>query len=114
VEIAMVVHESNRILQLIQGDPAPSQSWFSETDHVRASALDGVFAAMHGTTPEKLHESWCEFKRRDGWVYGETKDPAKKTHPCLVPYAALPQSQRDKDVLFQAIVNALTTEETDV
>ena len=27
------------------------------------------------------------------------KDPAAKTHPCMVPYADLPESQRRKDAL---------------
>jgi len=54
-----------------------------------------------------LHESWCDFKRADGWVFGEVKDAGAKTHPCLVPYAELPEEQKIKDHLFSAIVTAL-------
>jgi hypothetical protein len=48
-----------------------------------------------------------EDKIKDGWVYGETKDAEKKTHPCLVPFHELPEFQQKKDKLFCAIVDAL-------
>lgn len=45
------------------------------------------------------HENWMEYKKDEGWVYGETKDPEKKTHPCLVPYDKLPHDQKVKDIV---------------
>lgn len=107
-DIAQVAHAANSALQRIHGDDAPSQPWDCESRHLRDSAVDGVRQARKGATPEQLHESWCEFKRADGWVYGEAKDPDAKTHPCLVPYTELPEHQRDKDRLFAAIVTAMT------
>jgi hypothetical protein len=32
------------------------------------------------------------------------KDPEKKQHPCMVPYADLPAAQRAKDALFLGTV----------
>jgi len=46
-------------------------------------------------------------KEADGWVYGVIKDPAAKTHPCMVPFEQLPAEQRAKDLGFKAIVRAL-------
>jgi uncharacterized protein YodC (DUF2158 family) len=46
-------------------------------------------------------------KIAEGWVYGETKDSEKKTHPCLVSYDELPEFQKKKDALFCAIVDSL-------
>jgi hypothetical protein len=34
-------------------------------------------------------------------------DEGTKTHPCLVPFADLPEDQQRKDALFIAIVQAL-------
>ena len=106
-QIARVVHEANRVMQDIDGDEAPSLPWHAETDHIRGSAVAGVRAARGGATPEQLHETWCEDKLAAGWRYGEIKDADAKTHPCLVPYAELPEHQQAKDRLFLAIVGAL-------
>lgn len=105
--IARACHEANRALQIAFDDPAVSPSWEDAPEWQRDSAMHGVGAAINGATPEQLHDAWCEVKRRDGWIYGETKDADAKTHPCLVPYAELPAEQRLKDGLFHAIVNAL-------
>lgn len=106
-QAARLVHEANRALQYQQGDPAPSQPWESESDHIRAVAVDGVRRALAGETPEQHHEAWCEFKRAAGWTWGPEKNERLKTHPCLVPYDQLPREQQVKDTVFLAIVRAL-------
>lgn len=105
--IARVCHEANRALQIESGDPALSPTWDEAPEWQRESAIEGVREAQNGATPEQLHQSWCEFKQRDGWRYDEVKDADAKTHPCLVPYAELPDDQRRKDAVFSAIVTAL-------
>ena len=57
-------------------------------------------------TPEDSHANWLKEKEAKGWVYGEVKDPEKKTHPCMVPYQKLPHEQRLKDSLFMAVVKS--------
>ncbi|GGO63147.1 RyR domain-containing protein [Nonomuraea cavernae] len=111
--IARVCHEANRVLQIAQGDPAPSPHWADAPDWQRESAIKGVEAALSGATPQELHESWCEVKRADGWMYGPVKDEAAKTHPCLVPYSNLPEAERVKDHLFYAIVCAFPAARTE-
>lgn len=105
--IAHVAHEANRALQLELGDPAPSPHWEEAPDWQRESAIEGVKRTLEGQAPPELHESWCEFKLKDGWVYGDVKDAEKKTHPCLVDYDELPLDQRVKDDLFFQIVWSL-------
>jgi hypothetical protein len=34
---------------------------------------------------------------QDGWTYGPHRDDAKRTHPCLVPYEQLPESEKEYD-----------------
>lgn len=107
--IARVCHEANRALQLIQADPGVpvAAPWDDIDEDMKASVVSGVRGVILGNTPEQSHEGWCDFRRAQGWVYGPVKDEATKTHPCLVPYAELPDHQKVKDSLFAAIVQAL-------
>ncbi|WNT45452.1 hypothetical protein SEA_ARGAN_68 [Arthrobacter phage Argan] len=105
--IARVVHQANRVLQLNAGEESLSPKWDEAPEWQTKSSLEGVKAVLAGTaTPFTLHELWAEQKRADGWVYGEVKDEVEKTHPCLVPYLQLPESQKIKDLMFLEIVKA--------
>jgi hypothetical protein len=110
-EIARVCHEANRALQLIQNDPAipVSVPWNALDPETRASAIDGVlFRIEHpDSTPERSHQNWCDFKVSNGWTVGPVKDETLRQHPLLIPYSELPETQRVKDDLFVAIVDAL-------
>lgn len=46
------------------------------------------------------HEQWAAQRIRDGWVYGENRDDRLKTHPCLVPFGMLPESEKEYDRLI--------------
>lgn len=117
-QIARVCHEANKgycesigdLSQKTWDDADMSiyqKTWDDAPDWYCQSAIEDVTKAMDGATPEQLHESWCEAKKRDGWIYGRVKDSGVRTHPCLVPYAQLPEDQKRKDALFQAVVRAL-------
>lgn len=43
------------------------------------------------------HIRWSWDKRLNGWTYGDVKDEIKKTHPGLIPYNDLPESEKEKD-----------------
>jgi hypothetical protein len=43
------------------------------------------------------HERWMAQKAGQGYRHGPVKDEIKKTHPCLVPWADLPDSEKEKD-----------------
>lgn len=107
--IARVCHEANRAYALATGeDPSKvHKRWESVDEEIRQSSRRGVQTRLDGATQRELHESWCEGKRADGWVYGEVRDNDARIHPCLVDYDALPESQRKKDDLFAGIVDAL-------
>lgn len=111
LDIAQICHEANRALQIALGEDNVSAHWDEVSPHLRESVYQGVVKALAGETPEQLHRSWCQFKVDHGWVYGPVKDEAVKTHPCIVAYDKLPESQRLKDYLFHSIVNSLNYEE---
>ncbi len=43
------------------------------------------------------HDVWAQDRIREGWRYGPRRDDEKKTHPCLVPYEDLPESEKEYD-----------------
>lgn len=108
INIAAVCHEANRAYCATLGDLS-QPAWADAPDWQRESAIKGVLGIRRGeiTRPEQSHESWSAQKVAAGWVYGEVKDAEAKTHPCLVPYAALPPEQQAKDALFFATARAL-------
>jgi hypothetical protein len=43
------------------------------------------------------HDVWATGRIAQGWSYGEKRDDLKKETPCLVPYEALPESEKEYD-----------------
>lgn len=46
---------------------------------------------------KNVHEVWAQNRINDGWTYGPVRDDVNKTHPCLVPYDELPESEKEYD-----------------
>lgn len=113
-QIAKVCHEANRSYCESIGDNS-QPLWDDAPTWQRKSAITGVEFHLNNLrsglkpSPSGSHESWLKEKTADGWKYGETKDPAKKEHPCFLPYNELPLEQRMKDYIFSAIVEAFWT-----
>ena len=106
--LAMCAHELNRAYCAAMGDVS-QLPWADAPQWQKDSELMGVemHLANPDATPEQSHESWLAQKTAEGWAYGEVKDPAKKLHPCFVPYAELPESQKAKDYIFRAAVHSI-------
>jgi RyR domain. len=104
--VARVVHEANRVLQIHAGEVPIGPDYNNAPDWQKESAFEGIHKALAGETAEQLHQSWCEFKIKDGWRFGPVKDEVLKHHPCLVSYSMLPMDQKIKDHMFAAIVQA--------
>ncbi len=98
-QAARTAHEVNRAYCLGIGDGSQT-TWEGAPAWQRLSAISGVRGVIAGNNCSASHASWSAEKLKDGWVYGEVKDAVKKTHPCLVPYDALPDAQKFKDALF--------------
>ena len=46
---------------------------------------------------EAEHDGWAEERRLTGWSYAPVRDNKARHHPLLVPYAALPDHEKEKD-----------------
>lgn len=106
-QIARVAHEINRAYCQALGDFS-QPAWEDAPPWQVESARLGVALHLQGDHgPEASHASWMAQKVADGWTYGPVKDPAAKTHPCIVPFDQLPREQQAKDFIFRAVVHAL-------
>lgn len=103
--ICRVAHEANAAFCRSIGDDS-QPSWDQAPDWQKDSCKSGVEAIIGNPllTPEESHQNWLAYKKNEGWVYGEVKDPSKKEHPCMVPYEDLPAEDKVKDYLFRNVV----------
>jgi hypothetical protein len=46
---------------------------------------------------KNTHDNWAARRRAAGWSYGPRRDDEKKTHPGLVAYDELSESEKDYD-----------------
>jgi RyR domain len=106
--VAKMCHAANKAWCELHGDFSQPE-WDAAPDWQKESAIQGV--EFHRANPDAgdsaSHDNWTALKVKEGWVYGKTKDPEAKTHPCIVPFDDLPHQQRKKDAIFRAIVHAL-------
>ena len=59
--------------------------------------LDGELEELQEAIAENAHDVWAEARMNDGWKYGKERDDRRKLHPDLVPYTALPDSEKEYD-----------------
>lgn len=54
---------------------------------------------------KNTHDVWAQTRITQGWRFGESRDDAKKLHPCLVPYEALPEEEKvfDRDTALETV-----------
>ena len=62
-----------------------NQSYWPSPQDVEGIRLRDDLTALSETLAENTHEIW------------EMRDDVQKFHPCLVPYAALPESEKEYD-----------------
>ena len=46
---------------------------------------------------ENAHDNWGVLRIAEGWTHGPKRNDAAMTHPLLVPYSELPDSEKDYD-----------------
>ena len=46
---------------------------------------------------KNVHEVWAETRISQGWTYGKQRNDELRTHPCLIPYENLPESEKEFD-----------------
>jgi hypothetical protein len=88
-----LIHSSVR-MQKLRRSFVPYLPEPIDTSGIRLSSdLNGVVELLAKNT----HENWARERMSQGWKYGTERNETKKEHPCLVPYAALPEAEKEYD-----------------
>jgi len=106
--IARTVHEALRVWAEVHGQH-DIPGWDEAPDWMHASTRESVLHAIEHTAPSgrTQHEQWLAQKQQGGWRYGPVKDAGARTHPLMLPYDELPEWERKKDSLINALARAL-------
>lgn len=63
----------------------------------RAVPIPAELAALIEELARHNHDLWAQQRIKEGWSYGVRRDDTRKEHPDLVPYAELPESEKEYD-----------------
>ncbi len=62
-----------------------------------AITLTPELTALRERLAENAHDVWAAGRIRAGWTYGANRNDDLKTHPDLIPYDQLPESEKEYD-----------------
>ena len=89
VSLSMVMNQKKKTMKTEKYIPQPIDT----SDVVLPKELEQLVEQMS----KNVHEVWSETRIQQGWTYGEQRNDELKTHPCLVPYEELPESEKEYD-----------------
>lgn len=106
--ISRTVHEALSAWRVAHGQRR-YKPWDKLRKKDRQSTYDSVRFILENPAadPKQQHDQWMAQKQAKGWTYGQARSDRSKTHPMLKPYDELPEFERRKDALLNAIVHAL-------
>lgn len=92
-------------IRVLLGEESYDQRIFTSDERERR--IDAMKkCAEFNTDDETRHDSWCQMHVDKGWVYGESFDPQKKTHPNLRPWNELQPEVKVKAKVFEIVAKA--------
>ena len=65
--------------------------------HLDEVSLPQELLVLTEQIAENVHEVWAAARIAEGWTYGPVRDDVRKQTPCLVPYADLPEEEKEYD-----------------
>ena len=81
-------------------------NWQDCPDWMKESTITSVKFVLDNPDAKEgaQHDQWVRQKIEAGWVFGEEKDEARKTHPSLISFRSLSEKEKRKDRLVIAVV----------
>jgi hypothetical protein len=74
-----------------------SHPWTPDPASLAAAPLPASFDALVERLARRAHDVWGAARLAEGWRWGPQRDDARREHPCLVPFDALPAEEQEYD-----------------
>jgi len=68
-------------------------TWPEQTDTTQVELSEDVLALIEPLA-RHLHVLWTQQRTAEGWTLGLERNDLKRTHPHLLPYELLPESEK--------------------
>jgi len=80
-------------------------AYFPKTIDTSSIELTSDLRELVERLAENNHDHWARKRLDEGWRYGPQRDDAEKTHPGLIPYGKLSESEKqyDRTTVVEAI-----------
>ena len=88
--------ESNNYMVMVREKRFP-QEYNPQPIDISNVQLDDDLLDLTETIAQDVHDIWAVRRFAEGYSYGPERDDSKMQHPDLVPYADLPESEKDYD-----------------
>ncbi|MFC5909911.1 RyR domain-containing protein [Streptacidiphilus monticola] len=76
--------------------PAPGE-WKPRPVDTSGVRLPPELNGLVEVLAENVHDTWAARRLADGWTWGPSRDDRTLTHPMLIPYRELPETEKDYD-----------------
>jgi hypothetical protein len=103
IKRALFVYQSGNLASKMMGADIVPEDWDHRDEKFKANfikAVDNQCSESRSNSPEESHEKWMKSYLEMGWKYGRERNPELKTHPDLVPYDQLSETEKRKDEVF--------------
>lgn len=104
VELAKIIHAQTSLIN--RPDGTTVRAWRDLPVSTQRKAIEAIIrlSTFESVDPELCHTTWADPLIAEGWTVGpySVRD---RTHPSLIPYVELPQSEKDKDIIWANSIN---------
>ena len=93
--IENIEHRTGSVSSL--GEGVVVAAYFPKTIDTSSIELSSDLRELVERLAENTHDHWARKRLDEGWRYGPKRNDAEKTHPDLVPYGELSESEKEYD-----------------
>jgi hypothetical protein len=77
--------------------PADAKTYHPKLLDLKHAEQPEIFEELREAIAENAHDRWALERQSEGWTYGPKRDDSKLETPDMVPYAQLPESEKQYD-----------------